>query len=378
MSVGFRAVQWNRDKLIYDAILLAWVAAFIVSFMIVEARLHPPKDAPGWIDLRIRAFGLCAFLMLTVILSIGPLARLDRRVLPLLYNRRHFGVLTFTIAALHAAFMVERYAAQNTLPNIVTELTTWADYGRFIGFPFKALGIGALLILLLLASPSPAYWLQFLSPPVWKALHMLLYGACGLVVMHVALGAMQTSRNPAIPILLAAGLGIVAGLHLVAGWRERGRHARTAGAGGWIAIGPPDSIPDKGARIVSAPGGERIAVFRDGDRVGAVSNLCAHQNGPLGEGRIVDGCITCPWHGYRYRLDDGCAPPPFTEKRATYRVRIARGIVEVDPRALAPGRRRRSRFHRNDSKPERAAWRTAGSGSIWVWPETWRRNRCSR
>jgi hypothetical protein len=31
--------------------------------------------------------------MLTIILSIGPLCRLDRRFLPLLYNRRHFGVL---------------------------------------------------------------------------------------------------------------------------------------------------------------------------------------------------------------------------------------------------------------------------------------------
>jgi nitrite reductase/ring-hydroxylating ferredoxin subunit len=29
------------------------------------------------------------------------------------------------------------------------------------------------------------------------------------------------------------------------------------------------------------------------------------QNGPLGEGRIVDGCITCPWHGYQYRPDTG-------------------------------------------------------------------------
>ena len=37
-----------------------------------------------------RAFGACAFVMLTVILAIGPLARLDRRFLPLLYNRRHF------------------------------------------------------------------------------------------------------------------------------------------------------------------------------------------------------------------------------------------------------------------------------------------------
>ena len=91
---------------------------------------------------------------------------------------------------------------------------------------------------------------------------------------------------------------------------------------GWLAVGPPLSIPDQAARIVAAPGGERIAVFRDGTLIGALSNLCAHQNGPIGEGRIIDGCVTCPWHGYQYRLEDGCAPPPFTEKLATYRVRI--------------------------------------------------------
>jgi len=88
---------------------------------------------------------------------------------------------------------------------------------------------------------------------------------------------------------------------------------------------------------VAAPGGERIAVFRDGTRIGALTNLCAHQNGPLGEGRIIDGCVTCPWHGYQYRLDDGCAPPPFTEKLATYRLRIRNGVVEVHPDALPPG-----------------------------------------
>ena len=51
--------------------------------------------------------------MLTMILSIGPLTRLDRRFLPLLYNRRHFGVLTFFVVLLHASFMVEWYAVQD-------------------------------------------------------------------------------------------------------------------------------------------------------------------------------------------------------------------------------------------------------------------------
>ncbi|MEO0630492.1 MAG: hypothetical protein AAFY46_07155, partial [Planctomycetota bacterium] len=38
---------------------------------------------------------------------------------------------------------------------------------------------------------------------------------------------------------------------------------------------------------------------------------------------------TCPWHGYQYRTGDGCSPPPYTERLATYDVRIRAGRVEV-------------------------------------------------
>jgi nitrite reductase/ring-hydroxylating ferredoxin subunit/DMSO/TMAO reductase YedYZ heme-binding membrane subunit len=337
MSTGFRAVQWNRAKLVYDAILLAGVAIYIGAFLIVAAWLDPPKDLPAAIDLRIRAFGSCAFLMLTIILAIGPLARLDRRALPLLYNRRHFGVVTFIVALLHVWFMLEWYAVQRDLPNLVAELTTWTDYGKFIGFPFKALGIAALTILFLMAATSHDFWLAFFTPPVWKALHMALYVAYGLVVMHVALGIMQFDYSVLVPAMLVGGFGSVAVLHLLAGWRERVADRGVAAPGGWIPVGPPHTIPDKSARIVTARGGERIAVFRDGTRIGALTNLCAHQNGPIGEGRIIDGCVTCPWHGFQYRLEDGCAPPPFTEKLATYRVRIRDGVVDVDPNPLPAG-----------------------------------------
>jgi nitrite reductase/ring-hydroxylating ferredoxin subunit/DMSO/TMAO reductase YedYZ heme-binding membrane subunit len=338
MSAGFRAVQWNRDKLVYDAILLGAVAFYIAGFVGLTWRLHPPRTTPDAIDIWLRAFGTAAFLMLTVILCIGPLARLSPRLLPLLYNRRHFGVLTFFVALAHVWLMIEWFMAQDALHTLVPELTTWSDYGRFIGFPFKALGIGALLILFLMAATSHDFWLAYLTPPLWKALHMALYAAYALVVMHVALGIMQYDRSPLIPAMLVTGFGTVCTLHLIAGWRE---HAVDRGLtplrDGWLVVGPPGSIPDKGARIVAAPGGERIAVFRDGDEIGAVTNLCAHQNGPLGEGHIVDGCITCPWHGYQYRLSDGCAPPPFTERLATHRVRIAGDCVEVDPHPLPPG-----------------------------------------
>jgi len=336
MSVALRAVQWNRDKLVYDAILLVCVALYLAVFLVIAWRITPPKNLPETIDLWIRATGSCAFLMLTVILSIGPLARLDRRFLPLLYNRRHFGVLTFVIALSHALLMIAWFWVQDALPNLATELTKWPDYGKFIGFPFKVLGMAALLVLFFLASTSHDFWLMFLTPRVWKFLHMALYVAYGLVVIHVSLGIMQDDRTPLIPAMLAGGFGLVATLHLIAGWRERKLDRKMSGAG-WLTVGPPSSIPDKGARIVTAPDGERIAVFRDGNQIGAVTNLCAHQNGPLGEGRIIDGCITCPWHGYQYRLADGCAPPPFTEKLVTYRVRVVRGVVEVDPTPLPPG-----------------------------------------
>ena len=118
MSAGFRAVQWNRAKLVYDGILLAGVVLYIGAYLTLVYWLDPPKDQPAAIDLRIRAFGTCAFFMLTVILAIGPLARLDRRFLPLLYNRRHFGVLTFFVVLLHASFMVEWYAVQDALPSL--------------------------------------------------------------------------------------------------------------------------------------------------------------------------------------------------------------------------------------------------------------------
>jgi DMSO/TMAO reductase YedYZ heme-binding membrane subunit len=167
MSVGFRAVQWNKSKIVYDVILMTAVALLIGVFLLIAYRIDPPKDLPAAIDLRIRAFGSCAFLMLTMILSIGPLARLDRRFLPLLYNRRHFGVLTFVIASLHVWFMLEWYAVQGTLPNLLTELMTWGDYGKFIGFPFKVLGIAALVVLFLMAATSHDFWLAFLTPRAW-------------------------------------------------------------------------------------------------------------------------------------------------------------------------------------------------------------------
>ena len=198
MSVGFQAVQWNRAKITYDLVLAAIVLAYLGVFMAItisgEARID-------WTDLRLKAFGSCAFLMLSVILCIGPLARLSPRFLPLLYNRRHFGVAMAVMAALHGWSMFEWYIGLGVLPSLLEELGNPAAYASFIGFPFKLLGMVALAILLVMAATSHDYWQQHLSPRAWKGLHMAVYAAYGLVVMHVALGVLQKPAGVFMPAL---------------------------------------------------------------------------------------------------------------------------------------------------------------------------------
>lgn len=338
MSTGFVSVQWNRAKIVYDLCVAVGVTVFVAVFATLHWQWHPPKDLPEAIDIWIRTTGVCAYLMLTAILCIGPLARLSPRFLPLLYNRRHFGVMACLVAVTHFGLMLSWYIVQGNLPNLAAELTTWPAYAKFIDFPFKALGFLALLIMVTMAATSHDFWLMVLTPLVWKALHMSVYVAYGLVVGHVALGTMQGEATILIPLMLIGGFGAVTALHLVAAAREAQRDRAAAEPDdGWLVVGPPHQIPDRRAKIVLAPGGERIAVFRDGQRIAALSNVCVHQNGPVGEGHVADGCATCPWHGYQYRLTDGCAPEPYSEKIATFRVRLRDGAIEVDPRALPPG-----------------------------------------
>ena len=114
--------------------------------------------------------------------------------------------------------------------------------------------------------------------------------------------------------------------------------ARNPEAGGYVAVCEIDKIPENRACVVSC-GGERVAIFRYGGNISAISNVCQHQNGPLGEGKIIDGCVTCPWHGYQYLPDTGASPPPFTEKVPTYRTRVVGSQVYVHPLPLPPGTR---------------------------------------
>lgn len=342
MSVGYVTVQWHRHKRIYDACVAGGIAAFLGVFFAVGKTRYAVPNAISDEILAMRALGTCAFLLLNIILCIGPAARLDRRCLPLLYNRRHLGVATFLVALAHAAIATGFYHGFGSVHPFISLLTSNTNFGSLRAFPFQMLGLLALLILFLMAATSHDFWLKNLGAPAWKRLHILVYVAYGLLVMHVALGFLQTQRSPWLAALVGAGAVTVSTLHLIAGIRER-RHdergAQRAPAAGerWVDVGSVDDIADQRGTTVTIGDSERIALFRANGCISATTNVCAHQGGPLGEGKIIDGCITCPWHGWQYRPADGRSPPPFAERIATYRVRVVGRRIEIDPAPLPPG-----------------------------------------
>jgi nitrite reductase/ring-hydroxylating ferredoxin subunit/DMSO/TMAO reductase YedYZ heme-binding membrane subunit len=340
MGATYKAVQWNGNKVVYDLFVLAALAAFITVFMVVGLMTHASGHRADPVVLLIRALGSAAFLMLTIVLMIGPLARLSPRFLPMLYNRRHLGVMTFLVAAAHFGLSLFWYHGGGPLNPFVSLLVSNPLYNSVAGFPFEAFGLAAFVILFLLAATSHDFWLNNLSAPVWKALHMAIYPAYGLLVLHVAYGALMTEKSPVYPALMVLSLALVSGLHIAAGLREWSRDSGMKGVKAhdrWIDVCDPADIPDGRAVIAPLPHGDRVAVFRKGARLHAIENACRHQNGPLGEGCLKDGLVTCPWHGWQYRLEDGVSPPPYSERVATYDVQLSnagRVLVRVKKNPL--------------------------------------------
>jgi nitrite reductase/ring-hydroxylating ferredoxin subunit/DMSO/TMAO reductase YedYZ heme-binding membrane subunit len=337
MSVQYQAIGWNRQKKIYDSVLIAGVVSYLAIFTGAGFVIYPTATAE---TLLIRAFGTLALLLLHVILSIGPLCRLDRRFLPLLYNRRHLGVTTFVVALVHGVFSIIQFHALGDVSPMVSLFISNTRYNSLANFPFQALGFFALLILFAMAATSHDFWLQSLSAPVWKRIHMMVYFAYALLVAHVIVGALQSDTNAALAVLLGLGLMLVSVLHMLAAAEERriDNLKVRAAEQGFVEVCDVEGIPEKRAVVISLEG-ERVGVFRYDGKISAISNVCRHQNGPLGEGRIIDGCITCPWHGYQYLPDSGASPPPFTDKVPTFRTRIVGDKVLVHPCPHEPGTR---------------------------------------
>jgi nitrite reductase/ring-hydroxylating ferredoxin subunit/uncharacterized membrane protein len=107
------------------------------------------------------------------------------------------------------------------------------------------------------------------------------------------------------------------------------RHAFRGAGAKWIALEPAEveggMIPE-GRPIKARLGINQLVLVRQGDKILALHDTCAHAGGPLNEGKLVDGEIECPWHYSRYRLDNGhVVGGPSVYDQPAYEVRAKEG-----------------------------------------------------
>ncbi len=76
--------------------------------------------------------------------------------------------------------------------------------------------------------------------------------------------------------------------------------------------------------------GREILVARHDNQFYILSERCTHRGGPLSEGTLEQGVITCPWHFGQFDVKTGkvVGPPPF-EPLERLEVKVEDGAVYV-------------------------------------------------
>ncbi|MBA4066331.1 MAG: nitrite reductase [Isosphaera sp.] len=96
-----------------------------------------------------------------------------------------------------------------------------------------------------------------------------------------------------------------------------------------VVVGKVGDIPDGGSRVVTV-GKKDVAVFRTGGAFHAIDDLCPHMGASLSGGHVEDGCVTCPWHYWRFRLSDGAWADSPRVKTGWYPVHVVGDEVQVE------------------------------------------------
>lgn len=110
------------------------------------------------------------------------------------------------------------------------------------------------------------------------------------------------------------------------------RHAWDEGSTDWVDTVDESELAD-GEPVVVSAGGIDVLLVRRGERIDAIADVCSHAGGPLHEGELEDGCVTCPWHASTFRLSDGSAVHgPATSPQPAFDTQVAAGRVQVRSR----------------------------------------------
>ncbi|HEU4403192.1 MAG TPA: Rieske 2Fe-2S domain-containing protein [Candidatus Polarisedimenticolia bacterium] len=91
--------------------------------------------------------------------------------------------------------------------------------------------------------------------------------------------------------------------------------------GEYTKVATLSEVPVGTARTVDLKG-TPVALYNHGGTLYATANTCPHRGGPLGEGSLAEGVVTCPWHRFQYEVATGrCLTNPALSL-ACYKVRV--------------------------------------------------------
>ena len=192
-----------------------------------------------------------------------------------------------------------------TLPTAATGMTEWADSEagdpavRRVGLIHAALNVGA----------------------------TLLFGA--------SLASRRRGARGSGKLLALAGAGVLGASGHLGGHLS---YAEGVGVDQTAFEEPPEDwtpalrdaeLPEGESRFAEV-GGVGVLVARHQGAVYALSNRCSHRGGPLDEGELHDGCVTCPLHKSTFRLEDGSVvrgPSAYPQPR--WETRVRDGVIEL-------------------------------------------------
>lgn len=398
--LGIEFIKKLRDNVFYSTIIFLlvllimllikkkrddlMVLSSVTAFFVLTRLLFWSIDQK---ILILRATSTLAFILINLVLLIGPLSRFSDKVLKLYYYRRHLGVITFFIAWLHPAIILPEYFKLSinsalSLPFIFYGFTAfmimmWMGLTSWdiVQKKFKPMWWNILHSLLLLsfllfsynfyiiqkASESVGlhlmiigiftlFWIlvapysiikKILKTKVlgWKQLHVLVYIAYASIVLHVIFGPINTFPDYA-KILFWTIIAFTISVH-IAGWIKKliedGKInnklkdiSKTIREGNDTYIGAAykEDIQEGAGKKVYIKN-KPVALFKHKGNFIAMSDICAHQKGPLHKGKIVYDFVECPWHHWQYSVKDGKSPSGFKDCVPYYKTKVKDNIIYV-------------------------------------------------
>lgn len=165
-----------------------------------------------------------------------------------------------------------------------------------------------------------------------------LANSVGLALYASSLLARRRGRRSSGRALALAGMSVMTvggylGGHLSFG---RGVGVNNAfwqhGPGDWTAVLADSALAD-GATTTVTVGDTVVLLHRRDGVVAAINDRCSHAGGPLHEGTIDAGCVTCPWHQSVFDLDGNVVHGPATSPQAAFDTRVVSGQIEIRRRS---------------------------------------------